>query len=168
VVLGVEGWEAVCFSAPTVRTFVDRAGYRTPVDHLGPDLCERDADLDAAVERMARIPTPGTTVAEVLLDQRVAAGIGNVHKSEALWACRVDPFTPIEDVDVETRRALVETAHRHLVKSLAGPARETVPGGLAAYGRTRRPCPRCGTPIRSRRHGEQMRSTYWCPTCQSG
>jgi len=162
------GWEAVCFSAPTVRSFVEGEGRSTPVDHLGPDLCEEDVDFDAAMARMATIPAPGTTIAEVLLDQRVAAGIGNAHKSEALWACRVDPFAAIETVDDETRRALLETAHRNLRASLSRNVRETIPGGVAAYGRARQPCPRCGTPIRVRRHGEQMRSTYWCPTCQVG
>ena len=34
------------------------------------------------------------------------------------------------------------------------------------YGRARRPCHRCGTPIRAQRQGEQARTTYWCPTCQ--
>jgi endonuclease VIII len=166
VVIGVDGWEAVCFSAPTVRAFVEGGGRATPIDHLGPDLCVDGADLDTAVARMATIPEPGTTIAEVLLDQRVAAGIGNVYKSEALWACRVHPFTAMESIDVPTRRALLEAAHRQLRANVVRSVRETVPGGVAVYGRTRQPCPRCGTPVRARRHGEQMRTTYWCPTCQ--
>lgn len=167
VVLGVESWDAVCFSAPTVRAFVDRDGQPTPVSHLGPDLCDADADLDSAVARMATIPTAGTTIAEVLLDQRVAAGVGNVYKSEVLWACRLDPFTPVESVDEATRRALIDTAHRQLRSNLERAGRQTIPGGVAVYRRVRQPCPRCGTPVRSRRHGEQMRSTYWCPACQA-
>jgi endonuclease VIII len=35
------------------------------------------------------------------------------------------------------------------------------------YGKRGRPCPRCGTPIRSRGQGDENRITYWCPGCQS-
>lgn len=165
VLLGVNGWDAVCFDAPVVRTFV-AASPTTPVGHLGPDLCRPDADVDDALRRMATVPAPDTTIAEVLLDQRVSAGIGNVYKNEVLFACRLDPFTPVGSVDDPLRRRLIETAMRQLQANLGGGPRTTVPGGLAVYGRTRRPCRVCGTPIRMRRHGAQPRSTYWCPRCQ--
>ncbi len=170
----VPGWEAVCFSAPVVRTY-RRGGPNAlgqvddPVAHLGPDLCRPDADLDEAVARMGTVPAPTTTVAEVLLDQRVAAGVGNVYKSEVLFACGLDPFTPIEAVEVALRRRLVEVAATLLRRNLATARRTTVagpPGTVAVYGRARQPCRRCGTPVRSRRHGAHARSTYWCPTCQ--
>jgi endonuclease VIII len=165
--VGVEGWDAVFFTAPTVRAFVDRGGAPTPISHLGPDLAVPDPDLGAALARMATIPEPGTSIAEVLLDQRVAAGIGNVFKSEVLWAEGVDPFAPIGSVPEDTRLALLTTGAAQLAANLRpGRRRTTVPGGLAVYGRARRPCLRCGTPIRMRRHGEQARSTYWCPSCQ--
>jgi endonuclease-8 len=172
--LVVAGWEAVCFGAPVVRTY-HRAGpdgrgrADDPVAHLGPDLCAADADLDEAVARMGTVPEPGTTVAEVLLDQRVAAGIGNVYKSEALFACGVDPFTPIERIDGALRRRLLEVAARMLRRNLTTARRTTVagpPGSVAVYGRQRQPCRRCGTPVRMVRHGAQARSTYWCPRCQ--
>jgi endonuclease-8 len=165
-VLVVEGWEAVCFSAPTVRAFVAGAGLASPIDHLGPDLCRPDVDLDAVLDRMARIPEPDTSIADVLLDQRVAAGVGNVYKSEVLWACRVDPFAPLSAVDRRTRRSLVETAARQLQANLGQARRETFRGGLAVYGRTRQTCPRCGLPVRATRQGEHQRVTYWCPSCQ--
>jgi endonuclease-8 len=163
--LDVDGWVAVCFAAPVVRTYLADA-HHTPVDHLGPDLCTVDADLDEAVRRMDRIPEPDLTIAEVLLDQRVAAGVGNVYKSEVLFANRLDPFTPLHAVDGDLRWRLIATAARLLLANLGGGSRTTVPGGLAVYGRQRRPCRVCETPIRMRHHGTQRRSTYWCPTCQ--
>jgi endonuclease-8 len=172
--IAVPGWEAVCFSAPVVRTFRRGADGAValgddPVAHLGPDLCAPEPDVDAAVERMALVPEPGTTIAEVLLDQRVAAGIGNVYKSEVLHALRLDPFTPVGQVPVELRRRLLELAARLLRRNLTTTRRTTVAGpegSVAVYRRARRPCPRCGTPIRSVHHGAQARSTYWCPRCQ--
>ncbi|QGG96364.1 Fpg/Nei family DNA glycosylase [Actinomarinicola tropica] len=166
VVLEVPDAVAVCFSAPVVRTHLGEREASDAVAHLGPDLCRADADIDEAVARMARLD-PGTEIGVALLDQRVAAGIGNVYKSEVLWALRVDPFAPVGALDEDVRRDLVETAARLLRANLTTTRRTTVPGGLAVYGKTRRPCRRCGTPIRARRQGEQARTTYWCPRCQS-
>ncbi len=101
-----------------------------------------------------------------LLDQRVASGIGNVIKSETLFARRVDPFTTLGDLDADTRRGLYAAASELLRRNLSGGPRVTSPGGLAVYGRTGRPCPRCRAPIASRRQGETARMTYWCPSCQ--
>lgn len=164
--IGVDGWDAVCFSAPVVRTHLGTVRADESVAHLGPDLCRPDADLDVAVARMAALVDAGTTIDEALLDQRIASGIGNVYKSEVLWAHRVDPFLPVADLDEDRRRALLSTAARLLQANLTTIRRQTVPGGLAVYGKVRRPCRRCGTPIRSRRQGAQARSTYWCPRCQ--
>lgn len=173
----VPGWVAVCFAAPVVELEHDATG-GPQIQHLGPDLTRADltaADLDACVERLAALTGPADEIGAVLLDQRIACGVGNVYKSEVLWACRVDPWTPVADLDVATRRHLLETAARMLRANVATPGpRTTVEpslatgtrGGLAVYGRRGRSCRRCGTPIRMRRQGDQARSTYWCPTCQ--
>lgn len=161
--LGVSDWVAVCFSAPVVEVGRVDDGR---LDHLGPDLCGADVDVADAVSRVARIAEAGTEIAEVLLDQRVASGVGNVYKSEVLHACGVNPFDPVETVDPQTRELLYRTAHRLLRANLGGGPRETVPRGLAVYGRDRRPCRVCGTPIAVRRQGDRARSTYWCPRCQ--
>lgn len=166
VVIEVPEAVAVCFSAPVVRTHLGEREATEAVAHLGPDLCRADADLDEAAARMAAVD-PETEIGVVLLDQRVAAGIGNVYKSEVLWALRVDPFAHVGSLDETLRRDLIETAARLLRANLTTTRRTTVPGGLAVYGRTRRPCRRCGTPIRARRQGEQARTTYWCPRCQA-
>jgi endonuclease-8 len=164
------GWVAVCFQAPVVETF-RRAG--PPPDvlaALGPDLCRpeslQDDVLDAVVERVAHLAAPGTTLGEALLDQRIAAGIGNVYKSEACFAVGLDPATPIEAVDVADRRRVWATAARQLQANLGPGARQTHPAGLAVYGRAGLPCHRCGTPVRVTRHGDLARITYWCPACQ--
>lgn len=173
--VGVDGWDAVCFSAPQVQVYrPDRPGGMLgsgvdPLGHLGPDLCTPDPDIDAALVRFNTAPDPGTTIAEALLDQRIAAGIGNVYKSELLHRCRVDPFVDVEAVPVEVRRQILAAANRLLLHNLTTTRRTTVAGpagSVAVYRRARRPCPRCGTPVRMTRHGRLNRSTYWCPRCQ--
>jgi endonuclease-8 len=158
---------AVCFSAPLVELLDERELRTHPrLSALGPDLCSQAADLDEALARMDRLP-PETEIGVALLDQRVACGVGNVYKSETLFACRVDPFARVVDLDASARRALLAKASELLRRNLDGGPRVTFEGGLAVYDRARRPCSRCGTAIRSRRQGEAARTTYWCPRCQT-
>jgi endonuclease VIII len=157
---------AVCFSAPIVE-LIDEPAAHPHLAALGPDLCRPDADLAEAVARLDRLPS-GTEIGNALLDQRVAAGVGNVYKSEVLFACGVDPFRTVATLTPALRLGLFETAARFLRANLGSGARTTVDGGLAVYGRAGRPCRRCGTRIESRRQGEAARTTYWCPTCQPG
>jgi len=158
-----DGWVAVCFSAPVVE-LVRQA--RT--GHLGPDLCRPDADLDEVVRRIGRVD-PSTPLVDVLLDQRICCGVGNVYKSEVPAALGLHPLTPVGALDDGQRRAVVATAARQLRANLSTTARTTVagpPGSLAVYGRRSEPCRRCGTPIAWARTGAQARGTYWCPACQ--
>jgi endonuclease-8 len=157
---------AVCFDAPVVELLREHDLPRHPrLSALGPDLCSPDADLAEALARLDRLPT-GTEIAVALLDQRVASGVGNVYKSEVLFARRVDPFATLGDLDLATKRGLLDTASRMLRANLGGGRRTTAPGGLAVYSKAGRPCSHCGTPIRSARQGETARTTYWCPSCQ--
>lgn len=173
-VVGTDEWEAVCFSAPVVEAFrapPEGAAVRAdhPLAHLGPDLCLPDVDLDAAAGRFALVAEPDEEIKVALLDQRIAAGVGNVYASEVCFACGVDPFTPVAALDVPVRRRLLATASTLLRANLGSGPRTTVaggPGSLAVYGRRGQPCRRCGTPVRMRLQGERARSTYWCPTCQ--
>jgi endonuclease VIII len=170
VVIEVPGWQAVCFNAPVVEVYRNVELAPHPVlGGLGPDLCRDGSDIGEAVRRMGALCHAETTVAEALLDQRVASGVGNVYKSEVLWVCELHPFTPVGALDDEQRRRLLETAAGMLRSNLDRPSRVTVsssPDGVAVYGRFGKPCLRCGTPIEVRKHGEQARVTYWCPGCQ--
>ncbi len=158
-----DGWVAVCFSAPVVELVREA---RT--DHLGPDLCTPDADLDEVVRRMGTVD-PSTPLADVLLDQRICCGVGNVYKSEVPFALGLHPLTPIGVLDDARRRAVAATAAAHLRRNLTTSSRTTMdgpPGTLGVYGRRGDPCRRCGTPIDWARTGPQARGTYWCPSCQ--
>ncbi len=161
------GWLAVCFQAPVVETFHRSAREPDPLAGLGPDLTGESPDLDAVMARVALIAEPGTEVADALLDQRVAAGIGNVYKSEVLFLHGIDPFTRVADLDEARLREVYDTAHRLLRANLHTSRRVTYRGGTGVYGRKDQPCLRCGTIIRMRRQGPMARSTYWCPECQT-
>lgn len=158
---------AVCVSAPVVELLTERALAAHPrLSLLGPDLCSDEVDLDQVMERIPRFTSTETQVSALLLDQRVACGIGNVYKSEILFARRVDPFAPIGSMTANELKGLYSTASELLRRNLSGGPRTTVTRGLAIYDRANRPCIRCGTQVRARRQGETPRVTYWCPSCQ--
>jgi endonuclease VIII len=170
VVLGVEGRVAVCFAAPIVEVLDAGALTRHPVlRQLGPDLCEPTVDLDEVVARMGQRCPPDEPIGEVLLDQRVACGVGNVYRCDVLFLHGLHPTTPLSAVGPATRRELVATAADLLRRNLTGGARTTTggpAGSLWVYGRAGRPCRRCGTAIERGRLGAQARVVDHCPRCQ--
>jgi endonuclease-8 len=111
-----------------------------------------------------RLADQRQALGEALLDQRLVSGIGNLWKAEALWAARVSPWPPLSDVSDADLVAVLREASRQMRSSLERGKHR----GRAAYRRAGRPCPRCGTAIRSRGQGDDNRIAYWCPTCQKG
>ncbi|HET7495131.1 MAG TPA: DNA-formamidopyrimidine glycosylase family protein [Candidatus Limnocylindrales bacterium] len=166
LVLEVDGAVAVCFDAPVVELFETRAEVVHPaLSRLGPDLLDPDFDAEEAVRRLRHPDRRSMSISAALLDQRALAGIGNIWRNETLWAERVDPLAVVADLDDATLRRLVDTARRLMVDS-ARLAPGRVP--MRVYGRTGRPCPRCGTPIQSAPLSAELpRTTYCCPTCQA-
>ena len=166
LVLEVPGAVAVCFDAPVVELFEQRAEALHPsLSALGPDLLDPAFDADEALRRLRHPARAGMAIAEALLDQRALAGIGNIWKSETLFVERVNPFGAVGTLDDATLQRLVATARRLLTASAA----RLRAGPLNVYRRTGRPCPRCGTPIASAQQGSELpRTTYWCPRCQAG
>jgi endonuclease VIII len=157
---------AVIGGTPTVEVLDAGDLRRHPVlRELGPDLCDDAPDLDETLGRLEMF-APATMIGVVLLDQRPACGIGNVYRSEVLWAQRLAPRTALGTLRDEGRRGLFATAHRLLRANIGDRPRRTIPGGLAVYDRAGRPCPRCRTTIRAERLGDQARTVWWCPTCQ--
>jgi endonuclease-8 len=111
-----------------------------------------------------------TSIAEVLLDQRVMCGVGNVYRCELLWATELHPWAKVGDLSRDECRDLVDLAHEMLRANVSRTARITAPnvdGGLAVYGRQGKKCARCGELVRVTHHGEANRVLYWCSGCQT-
>jgi endonuclease-8 len=161
-VLGFGDWEAVCFAAPVLELVRDG---REPVGHLGPDVLAEEFPLDHVVARARSVgPVP---VGELLLDQRVCSGVGNVYRCEALWELRRDPLRSSAELNDEALGLLFETARAMMRENLtvAGPRRFGGRSGVV-HGRAGRPCPRCGALVRARAQGADARIAFWCPGCQ--
>jgi formamidopyrimidine-DNA glycosylase len=154
---------AVCFSAPVIDIVREE---ETRLGHLGPDIL---SDSWSGEEVLARARSFGSrTIGEVLLDQRVTAGIGNVYRCEALWQRRLNPWKSSADLTDQDLKALFETARQAMRANLGGDFKRMFPGyGKAAvHGRAGRPCRRCGARIQIKAQGGHARMTFWCPACQ--
>jgi endonuclease-8 len=160
IVIGTAEYEAVAFSVPVAELTSARGLERdSPVRDLGPDILAEGFD---AADAVSRIQAMGETeIADALLDQHAVAGIGNIFKSESLFAARVDPFARVGTLSRDDVSRVLDAARRLMRASAI-----ERPAHLSVYGRGRRPCRRCGTPISSAKQGEQARLTYWCERCQ--
>ena len=165
----VDAFTAVCFGARIVETYREFDAHRHPgFGRSGPDLCADSPDVSAAVEALCRYDELDAPVAEALLDQQVACGVGNVYRSEILWACRQHPLAPVSMLGRGDIERLIITAAKILRANL-NPVAADVPderSRLAVYGRNGQQCRRCGDTIEVRRIGEHARLLYWCPGCQ--
>ncbi len=156
---------AVCFNAPTVELLAPGAEANHPsLSGLGPDILAHPLDVEEIRARARRRPGE-TALGELLLDQRIVAGIGNVWRCEVLFLEGRSPWAPLSSLTDDQLDSLMSTAGRIMGDAL-GPF--TGRPQRWVYGRTGRPCRRCRTTIESRRQGEQARTAYWCPVCQLG
>lgn len=140
---------------------------------LGPDPLIDGVDVDALHARLAR--RKGKTIKEVLLDQTVIAGVGNIQAAEALWRAKIDPRSRADRLTHAHVAALVRAIDWSIARTLAdleaGGARYSErPKGdpappFVVYGRKGEPCRRCRAALERIELGG--RTTTFCPRCQA-
>ncbi len=141
--------------------------------HLGPEPLEPEWDGHALRAAAAR---RRTAIKAVLMDARVVVGVGNIYASEALFRAGIHPARAACRISARRYEALAASVKAVLAEAIEQGgttlrdfvAEDGRPGyfrqSLRVYGRTGRPCGRCGRVIRERRLGG--RSTFYCPGCQ--
>jgi endonuclease-8 len=148
----------IWWRARTVEILPRRAHNRdAALARLGPDILAADFDPADTAARAAAEPA-ARLICDVLLDQRISAGLGNIYKNESLAAQQLHPSTPVGTLTAAQLTALYATAQR--LMRLRDRRRHV-------YGRTGEPCERCETPIRRAELGDPPRTTWWCPQCQA-
>jgi DNA-formamidopyrimidine glycosylase len=146
---------------------------------LGPDPLRSDADPDLAWRRISRSHRP---IGDLLMDQKVLAGVGNVYRAEVLFRHRIHPLRPGKTLRVGQWRAMwadlvelmaegvrtgrIDTVRpEHTPEAMGRAARVDDHGGeVYVYRRTGQPCLVCGAAVRA----EVLvgRNLFWCPRCQ--
>ena len=142
---------------------------------LGPDPLRRGADSALAFQRLSRSQR---SIASLLMDQSVVAGVGNVYRAEVLHRHGISPHRPGTGIDAElwdamwtdlatmmriaVRRGKIVTIRRP--HDRGAPAYAEGRARTYVYRRAGEPCRICGTPVL---HQElEGRNLFWCPTCQ--
>jgi endonuclease VIII len=166
---------------PTTCALITDAEKLAVRDRLGPDPLRADADPDRA---WARISRSRTTIAALLLDQKVVAGVGNVYRAEVLFRHGIDPYRTGKDLtraewdavwaDLAAlmgegvRNNRIDTVRpEHTPEVMDRPPRVDDHGGeVYIYRRAAQPCHVCGQEIRTADLGG--RNLFWCPGCQQG
>jgi len=173
--------DATCadLRGPTACEVLEAEQVQAVIDRLGPDplLDKGRKSEDRFTSTVLKKPT---SIALLLMDQSVVAGIGNVYRAELLFRARLNPHTPGRSLSEETVRALwrdwakllkigVETGQMMTMDGLRGAAKDAALANRAdrhwVYHRTGEPCRVCGTPIVMEELGG--RKLYWCPSCQA-
>lgn len=148
-------------------------------ERLGPDPLRAASDPDAA---WARISRSRTSVAALLMDQKVVAGVGNVYRAEVLFRHGIDPYRTGRDLDRSEWEALwadlvalmhegvrnnrIDTVREeHTPEAMGRPPRVDDHGGeVYVYRRAQQPCHLCGSEVRTAELAG--RNLFWCPSCQ--
>jgi endonuclease-8 len=149
------------------------------IARLGADPLRPDADPDRAWRRISASSRP---IGDLLMDQEVVAGVGNVYRAEVLFRHRIHPLRPGRSLrrsqflaiweDLVTLMAAgvvvnrIDTVRAEHTPEAMGrdPRRDDHGGEVYVYRRHGMPCHVCGTRVRT----EPLagRNSFWCPRCQ--
>jgi len=160
---------------PTHCDLVTPAERKAVLTRLGPDPLRASADPGLAWDRIARSKT---SIGQLLMDQSVLAGVGNVYRAEVLFRSGLSPFRSGRDVERDSwdgvwadlvvlmragvRANRIVTTERTDRDRRTGPARRE--DSHYVYRRDGLPCRRCGTEVRTQVLA--ARNVFWCPVCQ--
>ncbi|GAA1513635.1 Fpg/Nei family DNA glycosylase [Streptomyces albidochromogenes] len=165
---------------PTTCALITDAEKQAIHDRLGPDPLRPDAAPDQAWQRMSR---SRTSIAALLMDQKVVAGVGNVYRAEVLFRHGIDPYRAGKDLTRRewdaiwadlavlmregVRNNRIDTVRpEHMPEAMGRPPRVDDHGGeVYVYRRANMPCHICGGEIRTA--GLAARNLFWCTTCQN-
>jgi endonuclease VIII len=149
------------------------------IDRLGPDPLRPDPDPARAWARISRSQRP---IGDLLMDQEVVAGVGNVYRAELLFRHRVHPLRPGRTLRVSRWRAMwddlvvlmregvrtgtIDTVRpEHTPEAMGRRARDDDHGGeVYVYRRAGQSCHVCGSRVRTELLAG--RNLFWCAHCQ--
>ncbi len=151
------------------------------LSRLGPDPLREDADPERGWERLAR---SRSTIAALLMDQKIVSGVGNIYRAEVLFRQGIPPELPGRELDHDrwkllwrdlvelmadgVRSGRMDTVRPEDMPEVTGrePRQDRHGGEVYVYRRAGQPCLHCSTPVAT---SELVgRKLYWCPTCQRG
>jgi endonuclease-8 len=148
--------------AASLKILEDAAARR--LYDVSVDVLSDQWDPEAALRRVQAHPR--AIIADVLLDQRIFAGVGNIIKNEVLFRTKTNPLVQVRTLTPKRLRAIVADARTFSFRFLELRRQFALRANLEIYGRS--VCPVCGGPVTRLEHGERARRSFFCPACQPG
>ena len=164
-------------TGPAACELLDAEGVAAVRRRLGPDPLRPDADVEVFV---AKARSRRKSIGELLMDQAIISGAGNIYRAETLFRVGVSPFRAGNRISEERLRAIWEDLRPLMEYGVATgfittvdlddvpdplPPDDPEAGRWYVYHRAGRPCLRCGTPVAEREMA--ARRLFWCPSCQA-
>lgn len=135
-----------------------KADYDFTVDIMSPKW-----DPDKAFEAVSA--KPGAEIADLLLDQEIFAGVGNIIKNEVLWRVRIHPATKARELSPTHLKELIAETRKFSRLFYKWRRVFSIRKHLDIYQKSI--CPRCGANVRREKTGKRKRFSHFCPVCQS-
>ena len=126
------------------------------------DVMSDDWDAKAARKKLGALPD--RFVCDVLLDQNIFSGVGNIIKNEVLFRIAVHPLSTVGALPATKLRAIVEQARQYSFEFLAWKKAFVLKKHWLAHNKTT--CPRCHTPFVKAYLGKTNRRSFFCEHCQ--
>jgi endonuclease-8 len=119
---------------------------------------------DAKVLRLVK-GQPDAFICDVLMDQDVFAGVGNMIKNEALFRVKMHPMERVRQLPDARINELIRAARDYSMAFYdVKRARKPLSDTFQVYQKSR--CTACGGPITREKAGDANRLNYYCPRCQ--
>ena len=147
--------------AASIR-FVEDADARATYDFTA-DIMAPEWDRDAAFQKSRVFAR--SEIADVLLDQSIFAGVGNIIKNEVLFRTGVSPFAKVQRISDRKLHEVIADARTFSFRFLELRKTYSLRKHLDVYGRSI--CSRCGGKIGRRVHGRRERRSFFCMRCQN-
>ena len=126
------------------------------------DVMSDSWDPQAAMDKLKSVPN--ALACDVLLDQNVFAGVGNIIKNEVLFRIRVHPLSTIGQIPEQELQSLIAEARNYSFDFLEWKKAYTLKAHWLAH--AKKICPRCDIPFHKAHLGKTNRRSFFCTNCQ--
>jgi endonuclease-8 len=160
---------AVDINGPTICQVLDSNAVTALINRIGPDVLRSDSNPDLAFAKIAKSKAP---IGQLIMNQSVMGGIGNIYRSEILWRQSVHPETPGREISRETfdqiwadAKALLKIGVKHnaiITVDGAHPSKTKYKERVNIF--AKKQCPSCKNEIRC--FDISGRRAFVCDICQ--
>lgn len=140
------------------------------IDHPVDEVYDWKADVmndnwdAAAAYKKIRSGDAGRLACDVLLDQEIFAGVGNIIKNEVLYRTGIHPESKIGSIPAAKLKSMIKDARDYSFEFLDYRRAGTLRKHWLVH--NKKVCPKHGTALHKDHLGKTKRRSFWCEECQ--